>query len=327
MLNKYIPADFDPRLVPRGKKPKDDLIPVRMMLPFSVQCSTCSSFMYSGTKFNSKKEAVKGPEGKYCGIQRFRFYIKCTACSRPVTFLTDPKNTDYEMESGATRNYEVHKDRVKTEENVLANKELKEKEDPMKALENRVLESQREMAELDNLDEIKAMNMRQLKMMSALQGGKDGLSSVTSVLGKGAEEKKDDASLIELDEEDEALVKSINFGKRKQDSQQGTLLHFTRLNQGHEDAVQKKRQKEQEFLERQQSEMFAKARTYQKSISHLNPMIKVKKRRKVGATTVAKKNHEDSVQKNGNGASHLGQGNILSLLGEYSSESDSDIGF
>jgi len=93
VLNKYIPYDFDPKLVPRGKRPKDDLIPVRMMLPFSIQCSTCSSFMYRGRKFNSKKEAMKGPSGKYLSIQRFRFYIKCTVCSRPITFLTDPKNS------------------------------------------------------------------------------------------------------------------------------------------------------------------------------------------------------------------------------------------
>lgn len=86
VLNKYIPSDFDPKLVPRGKKPKDDLVPVRMMLPFSIQCSTCSSFLYRGRKFNSKKEAVKGINGKYLGIQKFRFYIKCSDCSRPITF-------------------------------------------------------------------------------------------------------------------------------------------------------------------------------------------------------------------------------------------------
>merc|ERR1719330_419268 len=97
--------------------------------------------MYRGRKFNSKKEPVKGSEGKYLGIQRWRFYIKCTACSRPVTFLTDPKNGDYEMESGGTRTYEVHKEK--------------------------------EMADLDNLDEIKAMNMRHLKIMSA-KGGNGG---------------------------------------------------------------------------------------------------------------------------------------------------------
>jgi hypothetical protein len=86
VLNKYIPADFDPQLVPRGKKPKDDLVTVRMMLPFSIQCSTCSTFLYRGRKFNSKKESVKGINGKYLGIQRYRFYIKCSSCSRPVTF-------------------------------------------------------------------------------------------------------------------------------------------------------------------------------------------------------------------------------------------------
>lgn len=43
VLNKYIPADFDPKLVPRGTKPKDDLVTVRMMLPFTIQCTTCST--------------------------------------------------------------------------------------------------------------------------------------------------------------------------------------------------------------------------------------------------------------------------------------------
>lgn len=171
VLNKYIPSDFDPKLVPRGTKPKDDLVTVRMMLPFTIQCSTCSTvsfvavwslyhfllvfrrspsirlfsppptcraswrvvrnshalspfvsfyrgplplaplavqfcaparyniriytrrgrseygqFLYRGRKFNSKKESMKGIEGKYLGIQRFRFYIKCSDCSRPITF-------------------------------------------------------------------------------------------------------------------------------------------------------------------------------------------------------------------------------------------------
>ncbi|ACI65550.1 predicted protein, partial [Phaeodactylum tricornutum CCAP 1055/1] len=117
VTNKYIPADFDPKLIPRGKKlsAKDGTVPVRMMLPFSIQCSTCNTFMYRGRKFNSKKEPVGGSEGRYLGIQRWRFYIKCTHCSRPVTFLTDPKNADYEMESGASRNYEVYKDKEQTE--------------------------------------------------------------------------------------------------------------------------------------------------------------------------------------------------------------------
>lgn len=223
------------------------------------------------------------------------------------------------MESGATRNYEVHKDRVKTEENESASKELKEKEDPMKALENRVLESQRELEELDNLDEIKAMNMRQLKMMSALHGGKDGLSLVTSVL-KDGEEKKDEGSLIELDKEDEALVKSIKFGKRKQDTQDG--LSIIRLGQAEEDAVQKKRKKEQELIEKQQLEIYAKIENYQKSNCQLNPIIKVKRRRKIDKTFGKKGSHADPIEKRDGGSS--GQGNALGLLGGYDSDSESE---
>ena len=129
VLNKHVPADFDPALVPRGSKlsKKDGTVPVRMMLPFSIQCDTCNTFLYRGRKFNSKKEAVQGPEGRYLGIQRWRFYIKCTHCSRTVTFLTDPKNADYEMESGGTRNYEVYKDKEKTEEGAAIEKEEEEK--------------------------------------------------------------------------------------------------------------------------------------------------------------------------------------------------------
>lgn len=41
------------------------------------------------------------------GIRIHRFYIKCSVCSAEITFRTDPKNTDYALESGATRNFEM----------------------------------------------------------------------------------------------------------------------------------------------------------------------------------------------------------------------------
>ena len=138
--------------------------------------------MYRGRKFNSKKENVKGDKAKYLGIQRFRFYIKCTVCSRPITFLTDPKNADYEMESGATRNYEVHKDKERTDEEMAAERAAEEKEDPMKALENRVMASQREMQEMDALEEIRALNMKHRQMMS---GGAAGGASSAAASGTG----------------------------------------------------------------------------------------------------------------------------------------------
>lgn len=253
VLNKYIPADFNPALVPRGKKlsTKDGTVPVRMMLPFSIQCSTCQTFLYRGRKFNSKKEAMKGPAGKYLGIQRWRFYIKCTHCSRPITFSTDPKNADYEMETGATRNYEVYKDKSGTEEKFSEEKEKQEKIDPMRALENRVLDSQREMADFDNLEQIKAMNLKHVQFQNHIMntnkiGINDGIHAfdtdartvLDTIHGKEKDSNNSNnnkrritqsndniqsggngggsnnhKNVELLTEEDENLIKSIKFGR------------------------------------------------------------------------------------------------------------------
>jgi len=264
VLNKYIPSDFDPKLVPRSKKPKDELVSVRMMLPFTIQCSTCSSFLYRGRKFNSKKEAVKGSEGKYLGIQRYRFYIKCTACSRPLTFLTDPENADYEMESGGTRTYEVHKDRDQTKENLEREEAKSEKEDPMKALENRVLASQREMADLDNLDEIKAMNRRHLKIMASGKEAEEATKQILDAHHKVVEQTS--VQSIELDESDEEMIRNIKFGQKKEVfhannnhissmTQSGVL----RLTEKEEMELERQRKLKEELLEKQQMELAAKA--------------------------------------------------------------------
>lgn len=246
VLNKYIPPDFDPSLVPRGKKlsSKDGTVPVRMMLPFSIQCETCHTFMYRGKKFNSKKEAVQGAKGKYLGIQRWRFYIKCTQCARPVTFLTDPQNADYEMESGGTRNYELNKDKAKTEKEISQEQEDEEELDPMKALENRVLDSQLEIAELDRLEEIKAMNLRHVQMLS-----KHGSLEETALAVLQARESQDGGGLVVsqqtsdllengLTADEEALVKSIQFGKFQQEAK------FRRLTEEDEKEADDLRQKE-----------------------------------------------------------------------------------
>jgi hypothetical protein len=105
VLVNYISPDFDPSIIPKMKRDRDRPQEIRMMLPMTLQCNRCGEFMYKGKKFNSKKEDCKGED--YMGIRRFRFYIKCVMCSNEIAFKTDPKNTDYECESGATRTFEV----------------------------------------------------------------------------------------------------------------------------------------------------------------------------------------------------------------------------
>mmetsp|Transcript_37001 Transcript_37001/g.75437 ORF Transcript_37001/g.75437 Transcript_37001/m.75437 type:complete len:347 (+) Transcript_37001:93-1133(+) len=290
VLNKYIPADFDPLLVPRSKKPKDDLVTVRMMLPFSIQCSTCSSFLYRGRKFNSKKEAVKGIEGKYLGIQRFRFYIKCSDCARPITFLTDPQKADYEMESGGTRNYEVWHDETKVNAENERSVEEEEKLDSMKALENRVAESQREMAEMDALEEIRAMNERHSRLM---KGGGRKVDVAEAVLkarevamGGGGGKKNGGVAeeLLDLNEngltkDEEDLVQSIKFGAVVgAGSTDQAAVEIHRLDEHDELMAEKRRQEEAAAImnkQKQRDEEDKKA-----SNATTVPVFKVKRKKK-----------------------------------------------
>ncbi|PWY66659.1 DUF572-domain-containing protein [Aspergillus eucalypticola CBS 122712] len=175
VLTKYYPPDFDPSAITRTPKhlrqqgPK--VITVRLMAPFSMKCTKCGEFIYKGRKFNARKETTSE---KYFSIPIYRFYIRCTRCSGEITFLTDPKNMDYRAERGAKRNFEPWRDRSKaeetaeeTEEQVLDRLEREEGEnveqeerDKMAELEEKMLDSKREMAIADALDEIRTRNAR-----------------------------------------------------------------------------------------------------------------------------------------------------------------------
>jgi len=342
VLNKYIPADFDPKLIPRGKKPKDDLVSVRMMLPFTIQCQTCSTFLYRGRKYNSKKENMKGPNGKYLGIQRFRFYIKCSNCSRPITFLTDPENTDYEMESGGTRNYEVWKDKKKTEEDIQKEREDEDKSDAMRALENRVLDSKREMDELDALDEIKAMNMKHAKMS---RGGFDVTNILHKTAGLDEEEELNGSGLTQTEED---LVKSIKFGQNSQSQHASSFsgnnnMSVRRLN-SEDDLRENERRRERELMfEVQQNELFKSNVGMENRTKNIltgaasnhstgAPQIILKRKKTTKSSDQSKKlravqigiGKEKKDEKiEGNDCEDSG-GALSGLLGGYGSESESD---
>ncbi len=158
VLVKYFPPDFDPALLPRTKKLKNKQQTVNMMMPMSVTCTSCGNYIYRGTKFNSKKETVQGED--YLGIRIFRFYMRCNNCSAEFTIKTDPKNSDYAVELGCTRQMEPWKEQEDIREVLIEKRVGEEQGDAMKELENKTLDSKMEMDILDGLDEIKALNAR-----------------------------------------------------------------------------------------------------------------------------------------------------------------------
>lgn len=169
MLNKYFPPDFDPAKLPKLHLAKDRQYVIRIMAPFSMCCKNCGEYIYKGKKFNSRKETVIGEN--YLGIPIFRFYIRCTRCVSEITFKTDPENTDYTMEHGATRNFQAVKLAEREEKRAQQEREEEEANNPMKALENRTKESKREMDILDALEDIKDQNARHAQVnMEAVLG-------------------------------------------------------------------------------------------------------------------------------------------------------------
>uniref|UniRef100_A0A4W5QY57 Splicing factor YJU2 n=1 Tax=Hucho hucho TaxID=62062 RepID=A0A4W5QY57_9TELE len=159
VLNKYYPPDFDPAKIPKLKLPKDRQYVVRLMAPFNMRCKTCGEYIYKGKKFNARKETVMNE--LYMGLPIFRFYIKCTRCLAEITFKTDPENTDYAMEHGATRNFQAEKLLEEEEKKITRDREEEELNNPMKVLENRTRDSKMEMEVLENLQELKELNQRQ----------------------------------------------------------------------------------------------------------------------------------------------------------------------
>lgn len=158
VLNKYYPPDFDPSKIPRCKLPKNRQYTVRLMAPFNMRCVTCGEYIYKGKKFNARKEDVENDT--YLGIRIYRFYIKCTRCLQEISFKTDPQNTDYEIEAGATRNFmalKLAEEQARREEQEVKDEEAN---NPMKLLENRTEQSRNEIELLESLEELKDLRTR-----------------------------------------------------------------------------------------------------------------------------------------------------------------------
>lgn len=197
VLNKYYPPDFDPSKIPKLREPKNKVFSIRIMAPFNMRCNVCGEYIYKGKKFNSRKENVDDED--FLGLRIFRFYIRCPKCVAEIAFKTDLKNTDYTLEAGATRLFEAEKLAQQMAEQERLEKEAEEL-NPMKVLENRTKASHKEMAQIDELEELREINARHAKVD-------------TSVLLE--KQKLYEEHLLRLQQEEEdQLVESI-FGKKQ----------------------------------------------------------------------------------------------------------------
>jgi len=196
VLNKYYPPDFDPSKIPKSKEPRNKTFCIRLMAPCNMRCTTCGEYIYKGRKFNARKEDVD--DMNYLGLRIYRFYIKCTACVSEICFRTDPENTDYVLESGATRNFEALK---RAEEQAEREDKAHQEElenNPMKLLEERTQASKNEMELAESLDELRELNRRTVAV------------DYDSML-----QKYDDiraAELAAMEREDDEFVNAV-FGK------------------------------------------------------------------------------------------------------------------
>ncbi|XP_055333441.1 splicing factor YJU2-like [Paramacrobiotus metropolitanus] len=193
VLNKYYPPDFDPSKLPRLRLQKNRQFNVRIMAPCNMKCNTCGEYIYKGKKFNSRQETVDGES--YLGLRIYRFYIKCPRCMSEITFKTNLEEMDYELEHGATRNFQAVRLAEQQAEKVEEARIEEEKSNPMVALERRTQDSRFEMDRLEALEELKDLNTRQANI------------NYDEVIKMTVE--KEMQELKRQEDEDEAFIKSI----------------------------------------------------------------------------------------------------------------------
>lgn len=124
-----------------------------------------------------------------------------TLCSAEITFKTDPKNTDYSAEHGASRNFEPWREEKAVEEEDRLAKLEEEENNPMKVLENRTVDSKREMDILDALHDIRARNARNERV-----GQSD---DIIERIGREEVVSPEDEQRRREEEEDERLVREV----------------------------------------------------------------------------------------------------------------------
>jgi hypothetical protein len=145
---------------------------------------------------------LNGTHGSPIALEEHSPRTSCsTLCSAEITFKTDPKNTDYTAEHGASRNFEPWREEKAVEEEDRLAKLEEEENNPMKALENRTIDSRREMDRLDALQDMRARNARNERLAQSVD--------LLATLGKEEVETEEEVRTRREEEEDEKVVRAV----------------------------------------------------------------------------------------------------------------------
>uniref|UniRef100_A0A0K8TN92 Putative c2c2-type zn-finger protein n=1 Tax=Tabanus bromius TaxID=304241 RepID=A0A0K8TN92_TABBR len=145
--NKYYPPDYDPKkgglnkflgthaLRERARKIHLGIIIIRFEMPYNIWCEGCKNHIGMGVRYNAEKTKI----GMYYSTPIYQFRMKCHLCDNHFEIKTDPGNLDYIIVSGARRQ-ENRWDPTQNEQIVPETKEIQKKlfDDPMFKLEHQV---------------------------------------------------------------------------------------------------------------------------------------------------------------------------------------------
>ena len=280
-----------------------------------MRCNTCGDYIAKGKKFNARKETVETES--YLGLKIFRFYFKCPRCMQEITFKTDPKNMDYEVEHGATPNFKALK--LAEQQAVQEQKDLEEEEklNPMKLLENRTKQSKREMENIEALEDLKELNQRNRNLIfeAPINLTDDMLAAQQQMSAQEIQEAID----REYDAEEQQLLAQLN----------GNRVDGVESDEDSDES-------EDEALPKFGITFSTKEKDFTNDVNHSkdsdNPsnMIKDNMKRKINQLVVVKKKtkvNEDcqsTDKKNDNNSNVNKSNNLLNLCAYSSSDDDSD---
>ena len=227
-------------------------------------------------------------------------------------FRTDPENTDYVLEAGATRNFEALAKAEKLAEQEEKARKQELADNPMKLLEERTEASKNEMARMEALEELQELNKRTVKI------DYDGMLSKYDRIRETEAQRQE--------REDEQFVRSI-FGK------DGTVIK--RIIDEDGDSDDEKRPKKVQKVDKATdlltggNESNKKKESWEKSVGSLGSSGSLKKNSlgivvKKKQETPSRTNTTTSGPSTSTASSATKTSSSLGLLGQYSDSDESD---